>query len=154
VLQHKDANKKCIMELRKMTRHRGKHISLNLGLMKDCREELQKFCEDRKVRVKDPISCLIRNADKMKNTKCKAQILEQVKLRADDEQVSKAESDACALDVRVLSFLSFFHSFFLHNYCTQHNKKKQIGTSVLLRRKGRIGTSSSLSSTTLGRTVW
>ena len=115
VLQHKDANKKCVMELRKMTRHRGKHISLNLGLMKDCREELQKFCEDRKVRVKDPISCLIRNADKMKNTKCKAQILEQVKLRADDEQVSKAESDACALDVCVLFSLSLLNTHKQYN---------------------------------------
>ena len=115
VLQHKDANKKCVMELRKMTRHRGKHISLNLGLMKDCREELHKFCEDPRVRVKDPISCLIRNADKMKNTKCKAQILEQVKLRADDEQVSKAESDACALDVCILFSLSLFNTHKQYN---------------------------------------
>ena len=46
----------------------------------------------------------------MKNTKCKAQILEQVKLRADDEQVSKAESDACALDVCVLFLFLFKHA--------------------------------------------
>ena len=125
LLQHKDANEKCVAVLRKMTRHRGKDVSLNLGLMKDCREELHQFCENPRVRIKDPISCLIRNVNEMKNSKCKAQVLEQVKLRADDEKVSRVESDACALDVCTLCSLSF--SFFHYHvvvYLTPHHTKR------------------------------